>query len=196
MSTRIVLEPLDIKCTTTDCENGLHCFRQKRRMAGHVVGGQCRECGADLIDWPRVHQRELRDAEHTFRQLRFETIRHCYWHCAIDQWAINHARRKGRRGLFDDIRVRVAQSVGRPNHPREGRQTPKQKNLIYYGQHATASCCRACAEYWHGIPADRILTDEEQEYLSRLIELYIDERFHDLAERGVYVPPMRQRGRM
>ncbi len=34
----------------------------------------------------------------------------------------------------------------------DGRQTPREGNTIFYAQHATASCCRTCIEYWHGIP--------------------------------------------
>ena len=42
--------PLDIKCTSTDCENDLHCFKQLKRMEPDQRG-KCRACGADLIDW-------------------------------------------------------------------------------------------------------------------------------------------------
>ena len=44
--------PLDIKCTSTDCENDLHCFKQLKRMEADQRG-KCRACGADLIDWSR-----------------------------------------------------------------------------------------------------------------------------------------------
>ena len=28
--------------------------------------GKCRACGADLVDWKRLHRRDKADAEHTF----------------------------------------------------------------------------------------------------------------------------------
>lgn len=192
MPRQLLLQPLDISCTSTDCENGLHCFRQKRRLNGHTVAGKCRTCGAELVDWTRVHQRGIGDAKHTFEQLRREHFRHHYWHCAIDQRAINHARRMGRRRLFANIRKRLQSAIGSAHHPRQGRQTPLEGNLIYYAQHATASCCRPCAEYWHGIPNDRALNEEELDYLCYLAELYIIERVADLAESGRPVPPIRR----
>src|SRR5947199_5312284 len=68
-------EPLDIKCTSSDCQNGLHCFKATRRMAP-AERGRCRSCGADLVDWSRVHRRDKADAAYTFAALQFELIRH------------------------------------------------------------------------------------------------------------------------
>ncbi len=64
----------------------------------------------------------------------------------------------------------------------DGRQTPFTGNLIYYAQHATATCCRKCAEEWHGINRDRPLTKEEINYMVDLIMLYIKKRVPDLPE--------------
>src|SRR6266545_5288121 len=92
----MALEPLKITCTSTDCENGLHCYKQKHKLASGSASGPCRECGATLVDWDRVHTRNLADVAHTFAALKTELIRHLYWHQEIDEGAINHARRKGR----------------------------------------------------------------------------------------------------
>src|SRR5436853_4729172 len=95
------LKPLDIRCTSTDCENGLHCFRQTKKQAQANLfgtgglGGQCRSCGANLVDWSRVYKRDLADAEYTFNALKNELIRHHFWHIEIDIKAVNHAKRKG-----------------------------------------------------------------------------------------------------
>ena len=45
--------PLDVKCTSADCENELHCFKQLRKMSDEERG-KCRYCGADLVDWDRL----------------------------------------------------------------------------------------------------------------------------------------------
>jgi len=37
--------------------------------------GTCQQCGADLIDWKRVHVRDLDDADNTFKALKNEFIR-------------------------------------------------------------------------------------------------------------------------
>ena len=60
-------EPLQIKCTASDCDNDLHCFKATRKMA-QADRGRCRACGADLVDWHRLHQREIADAKYTHGQ--------------------------------------------------------------------------------------------------------------------------------
>lgn len=181
--------PLNIMCTATDCTSNLHCFKAKKKMEGPA--GTCRECGADLVAWDRVHQRDLGDVANTFAALKHELIRHHFWHVEIDKKAIDHARRKGRRRLYADVKRRIETSIGKASPYRDGYQTPKHGNIIYYAQHATASCCRRCAEYWHGIPTGRLLTADEVTYLSGLVRLYLIERLPDLAEEGVKVPPIR-----
>ena len=94
-SSLVELKPLAIACTSNDCANGLHCFRQSRKMREANQGGRCRACGIELVDWDRVHKRDLTDIGHTFEALKYEFIRHHYWHVDIDQRAINHALRKG-----------------------------------------------------------------------------------------------------
>ena len=41
-------EPLKIKCTASDCDNDLHCFKATRKMA-QADRGRCRACGADVL---------------------------------------------------------------------------------------------------------------------------------------------------
>ncbi|MBI1777195.1 MAG: DUF4186 family protein [Proteobacteria bacterium] len=179
--------PLEIKCTSTDCDNGLHCFKQLKRMTSEERG-RCRACGADLINWQRVHLRDLRDAQHTFRALQHELIRHHFFHKEIDETAIRHAQRKGRIKLKVAARDRLAKYLASANPPRDGRQTPLHGNAIYYAQHATACCCRTCLEYWHSIPKGRSLTREEFEYCAKLIDLFLDERVPDLLDDPIKVP--------
>lgn len=187
----IALEPLPVSCTSTDCENGLHCFLQKRRgVDGRRAGGPCRACGANLVEWDRLAARDVRDAPYTFAALRNEKIRHEFWHRPFDLRAVNHALRKGRQKLQDAAFHRIATSVGQPSNPREGRQTPFSGNVLYYAQHAVAACCRKCIEYWHGIDAEHPLTDEEVAYLTELLMLYVDERMPDLPDEPQRVPPL------
>ncbi len=63
------LEPLDIKCTSSNCDQGLHCFRATRKMKARNEQGACRTCGKKLVDWERVRKRDLSDAAHTIRML-------------------------------------------------------------------------------------------------------------------------------
>jgi len=192
------LEPLDIRCTSSDCENGLHCFRQTQKTAeanlGELgvksLGGACRSCGANLVDWSRVYKRDIRDVDYTFPALKYELIRHHFWHVEIDIKAVNHARRKGIVELRIAAENRIRGSVGKAKAqlPFDGRQTPKSGNVLFYAQHATASCCRKCIEEWHGIPSDRALTNTEVTYLTDLVMLYVKDRLPLLSENGEKVP--------
>lgn len=192
-SQTIQLPPLNIKCTSTDCDNGLHCFKQNRKKKVANPVGQCHSCGADLVDWSRVQKRDLSDVNYTFDALKHELIRHHFWHVEIDQKAINHARRKGKSGMRVAAQNRISKSVGSAQHPREGRQTPKENsgNAIFYAQHATACCCRKCMEYWHNIPLGRELTKQEIGYFTDLVMLYIEERLPILTEHGEKVPRLK-----
>ena len=155
--------------------------------------GACRTCGAKLVDWQRLYQHDLTDVTYTFDALKFEMIRHHFWHVDIDEKAVNYARRKGISGLEVAIPSRIRKSVGSGNNPYDGRQTPMagSGNPIHYAQHATASCCRKCMEYWHGISPNRDLTENEIDYLAELAMLYIKDRLPDLTNEGEHVPPMR-----
>ena len=185
------LAPLAISCTSSDCDADLHCFKASRKLRKENKAGACRSCGLELIDWDRLHDRSLKDVAFTFGELRRELIRHHFWHLAFDQKALNHAKRKGGAALHEAARQRIDTSVARAGRAFDGRQTPRSGNTIYYAQHATASCCRRCIEYWHAIPTDRDLTAEEAEYLTSLVICYLDERLPDLADDPMYVPPQR-----
>ena len=83
----------------------------------------------------------LRDAERSYIQEKgMETIR-------------SHA--------VDFVRMRLAPAM----IPNDGKQTPMKGHPVFIGQHATATCCRGCLSKWHGIPAGRELTEDEQAYV-------------------------------
>lgn len=182
------LPPLKISCTAAKCEEDLHCFLATKKMQQAQSAGACRQCGAELIDWPRVHAKRSSDVDHTFAELRREFIRHHFWHVEIDDYAIDHAKRKGRVRLHAAAEARLKSSVGSAADSYDGRQTPFTQNSIYYAQHATASCCRRCIDYWHAIPPDRPLDADELAYLHGLVVRYLDERLPDLAEEPQRVP--------
>lgn len=189
------LKPLKITCTSTDCKNNLHCFQLTQKMKRNGPAGRCRTCGVQLVDWTRVHRANLEDVNYTFECLRYEMIRHYFWHIPIAPYAVNYARRKGRIELRVAARKQIARAVASPIHPRQGQQTHRETsphaNAIHYAQHATASCCRKCLEEWHGVPMDRDLTEQELNYLTDLAMLYVVARVADLAEEPVQVPHLR-----
>lgn len=186
------LLPLKIKCTDSDCGNNLHCFRKTSAMVKQNRVGTCRYCGISLVDWNRIKKRKVDDMSFTFDELRKELIRHHFWHVEIDEKALRHARRKGRTLLYEAIENRVRKYVGPANPNYDGRQTPFEGNIIFYGQHATATCCRKCIEEWHGVPQGKELEEKEIDYFSRLIKEYVSERLPNLPVDPEKVPPMRK----
>lgn len=155
--------------------------------------GACRACGAERVAWHRIHQKNLDDLPYTFESLQLEMIRYFFWVVEIDPRAVNYARRRGIEGLESTVRTRILKSVGRADDPFDGRQTPREGsgNPIHYAQHATATCCRKCIQYWHQIPQGRALTAAEITYLSALVMGYLQRRFPDLKREGESVPPIR-----
>ena len=141
-----IIKPEDdekITCISYDCENDLHCFKKTRKMTPEQIG-TCRNCGADLVDWERIHERDKRDLKHTFNSLKYECIRHHFFEKPVDIKALNHAIRKGRIKLNEAIENRLEKSLVPSEIKWDGRQTPFNGNIIYYAQHATATCCRTC----------------------------------------------------
>ncbi len=180
-------EPLaKVTCSSYDCERDLHSFRRRRPGDQSYRLEQCFACGVQLIDWLRLDKHDLKDVEYTIESLRREMIRHHFWHIPIDEKALNHARGKGILGLREAAEHRLRKYVGLPSSqlPRDGRQTPMSGNVIYYAQHATATCCRKCVEAWHGIDREASLKDEEFGYMTELIMRYIQMRLADLTQVG------------
>ena len=159
-----------------------------------MQGGRCRDCGADLVDFPRVHKRDHSDVNYTWSSLKYELIRHHFWHLDIDVKAINYARRKGTIGMHAAAENRIRRSVGPADPAFDGRQTGKSGNPLYYAQHATATCCRKCIEYWHGVPQHQALTEPQIAYFTELLMGFISDRLPNLSEHGEEVPPIRRNG--
>lgn len=184
--------PLEIKCTDVRCEDDLHCFKQLKKMTPDQRG-HCRACDADRVDWTRLHRRDPEDIGHTFKSLQHELIRHHFFNREIDDGAIRHAQRKGRHLLREAVRHRLEKYLAPEQPPRDGFQTPLQGNTIYYAQHATATCCRTCLEYWHNIPKGRDLDEDEFEYCVHLVEVFLDRRLPALADDPIKVPRRKKR---
>lgn len=140
--------------TNSDCQAGLHSYHNSKQfnLDGYPL---CKYCGADLINWKRIHQRDGKDLEFLVAQLQTDVFRHEWWTKELDRKAINHALRKGLLNLRQVVLKRIQKSVGevyempdgflRPY--RDGYQTPLTGNSIYYAQHALACCCRKCMYY-------------------------------------------------
>lgn len=186
------MEPLDfgeplpkVTCTSTKCEEDLHCFRPKRAKAATLTGGACHACQKEVIDWKLAHQRDIRQADALFAQMRNELIRYRFWNISLDDSYKRALYNRGKIELRDKVANRLLTSVHEAGCElfRDGIQTPvDEQNIIYYAQHATATCCRKCIKYWHDIPYDRPLEQAEEKYLQELIMRYIETRLPGLPD--------------
>jgi hypothetical protein len=173
-----------------DCVRGLHKYF-KSPATNDRRQPVCSRCGNDSIDWERLHKRDINDIEYTIAQLKTDRWNHDWWFKDFDAKAVQHALGKGLSGIDYAVRPMIAKSVGRV-YPwngklqpyRDGGQTPYEGNIIFYGQHATATCCRKCIKEWHGIPEGRELTQEEMDYLAELLLVYIRVRFPEMGTKS------------
>lgn len=191
------LKPLELKCTSSDCKNGKHCYKPTHKQKAANTVGECRSCDEPApFDWDRLHKLDLKDLDYTITALRNELFRHHYWTNEIPQRVENYARRKGVSGLRMAMEKQIFKSIGSPGDSFDGRQTPNENspkvNAVHFAQHATASCCRKCVEYWYGIPQDRSLTEVEISYLTQLGMRFVGERFPFLTVEGEKVPAIRR----
>ena len=192
MDSNVELPPLKITCTSTRCDDNLHCFRLNKRLRRTGPEGRCRQCDVELIDWSRVKRRCIADVDHTIAALQLELIRHHFWHLNLSEYAANYAVRKGKTALRNAVGHQLKKAIGSPNHPRQGRQTPRENSrtatVIHYAQHATATCCRACLEEWHGVECGADLTTAQLKYLTDLVMKYVDVKLPALENEPHKLP--------
>jgi hypothetical protein len=182
---------LAISCGDSDCSNGLHCFRVTAKKISEYAAGTCQACGAEPVDFGRIQKRSLDDVEHTMAALDHELIRNFFLKLPLGQKAKNYALRKGKKLLCETVAKRLTSSIGSAQPFHDGWQTPMEENganPIWNAQHATATCCRRCVEYWHGIPRGQELQPSEIDYLSGLVITFLDEKLPDLPEQPTKVP--------
>jgi hypothetical protein len=176
------LPKLGVTCTDSRCEQNLHCFRPKRGMTPDQIGS-CRSCGeTGLVDWERVHQRDPADIDYLRSALPHELIRHEFWRIEIPEHVRDLALRPQRGTLEEMLERSVRTRIGPPASElfRDGTQTPMPSSpdarIFHYGQHATATCCRKCLEYWHGLEAGVPLSGKDLKYMNTLVWRYVEEK--------------------
>lgn len=78
--------------------------------------------------------------------------------------------------VLDNARRFVRERLADPHPKRDGKQTPMRGHPVFVAQHATATCCRGCLNKWHGIEQGIALTDEQTDYIIRVIERWLSEQ--------------------
>lgn len=180
------LTPLDVKCSDTKCEQGFHYYTSKSAPKGGKVG-DCKDCGDNSVDWDRIHREEPKDIAYIFQCLKKELLRHVCWVNQVDEKAIEKGRQRGMLQVVAKAREIITKKIAKiPLGHYDYLCTPKGgTEIVHYAQHATATCCRKCAERWHHIPQDRVLTNAEIDYFVELIRLYVQEKIPNIKEVGI-----------
>lgn len=92
----------------------------------------------------------------------------------LNKKMINYVNDKG----YDVIKIHaydfVNQRLKYYDSIKDGKQTPmKQVYPVFIAQHACACCCRGCLEKWHHIDKNKILDDNEIDYVVELLMSWI-----------------------
>lgn len=92
----------------------------------------------------------------------------------LRKYMISYINEKGldviERHAYDFVNKKL-----KPAYPKnDGRQTAMKGHPVFIAQHATATCCRGCLEKWHKIPKGRELTDNEVEYIVKVIMIWLE----------------------
>jgi hypothetical protein len=75
-----------------------------------------------------------------------------------------------RQHAIDFIAARIASQYPK----NDGKQTPMKGHPVFIAQHATATCCRSCIQKWYGIKKGKELTDQEIQFLVKLIMRWLE----------------------
>jgi len=170
------LAPVKLTCTSRDCENDKHCYRPKRGGWKSEPVGECQGCGDRSVDMSVTRARDRSAPNAIFCELGREFIRDHYLQKPIDRRARRLIRRDGVDGVRAKAADRLRKSIGGEPDAFDGRQTKLEGNVLFYAQHATATCCRRCAWYWYGIPMTGPMADHDLAFCIKMVDAYLDGR--------------------
>jgi hypothetical protein len=113
----------------------------------------------------------MRDLDALFEELAKSRFRRRF---ALGQKERDYLASKGWGEVLEHARAFVAERLGPASPRNDGKQTPMRGHPVFVAQHATATCCRGCLAKWHGIPAGRALTAEEQRHVVATIARWLE----------------------
>lgn len=115
----------------------------------------------------------MRDLDDLFTALGWSRFRRRF---ALGPREADYLQRKGLATVLEHGRDFIAARLAPAQPANDGRQTPWRNHPVFVAQHATATCCRKCLARWHGVPAGRELTGDEQRYILSVIERWLQKQ--------------------
>ena len=113
----------------------------------------------------------MQDLDELFVELAKSRFRRRF---ALGQKERDYLATKGWAEVLEHARAFIAERLAPASPRNDGKQTPMRGHPVFVAQHATATCCRGCLAKWHGIPAGRALTDEEQRHVVAAIARWLE----------------------
>ncbi len=135
---------------------------------------ECGYCGYRRVGLcPGVHAGSpgSRDIEAVLARVRRDRFRRSF---RMGEAELAELHAKGLEVMLEHARDFVNRRLAAARPENDGKQTPWRGHPVFVAQHATATCCRTCMEKWHGIRRGVELTDEEREYVVRVIGRWLE----------------------
>jgi hypothetical protein len=101
---------------------------------------------------------------------------------------LRYVSENGREVITGHARNFIHDRLAPANPKNDGRQTPMRGHPVFIAQHGTATCCRSCLAKWHAIAKGGCLSDEEVEYIVRVLRAWIERQLD--SENGSPAKPM------
>ncbi|HEY8118487.1 MAG TPA: DUF4186 domain-containing protein [Methylophilaceae bacterium] len=109
----------------------------------------------------------MRELDELFQALEKSSFRSSF---RLNRKEQEYLRSKGLSLILEHARDFVTGRLAPAVISNDGKQTPFHGHPVFVAQHATACCCRGCLQKWHRIPAGRILTQDEQDYILDVLQ--------------------------
>ena len=117
-----------------------------------------------------VDEQTDRDLDEVFASLAGSAFRRRF---RLRGRELDYLRKKGLPTVLEHAGAFVEQRLAAAAPLNDGKQTPMGNHPAFVAQHATATCCRGCLEKWHKIPKGHALTNDEKEYVVRVIRRWL-----------------------
>ena len=177
---------LGLTCGRSECEKGLHSFRPKRLDLGKIGMEPCNSCGIEIVPVGASLPRDLARFESTIALLDREWIRHFFLRAPVTPRIERFALGLGKEGILAKATEHLARKKMLEFMPALDYNQTKMLDgtIIHWARHALACCCRRCMAYWHGIPLNSKLSNQDIYYFQQLIGCYVERKLPSLSVTG------------